>query len=436
MPATNLPDDPRDVDFEEYVAAVCQAAGLFVELNLLERETVDLLQLDVLTTAYDQALPILRLIEAKSGKNWGSTDIFKVRGAMHHLRDASGAFVVREDKFGLDIYKQLAEKMGIIFVHAPDCQPDQFSALVDPQTLDENDIWAWRFCYWVQRKMLDHLRDWRKTTPGVSRFDAVLQYAFEITSGIFFTSTVADRVERLYDAFGRNRNISARCSSEIEGGQFADEVEKISTSMFTRTFYKCEYNVIHQACWVEHQSRLALLKAAVDYQSYMDAGEKDRAANIWRVRIGGTVHEFPSVAFPNRFDTALDEIRQEPHFRRYPLVWQWFLGAFGGFILLDYEDREYELLAQKAGIPVAAIPDAFAAYDKLYPVQGGWFAETPNTNIRLLKLYSGPLRGIGANYRRILYSPDQTFDRLALTGQYTRNDLVEWNNMAVRVLTS
>ena len=66
------------------MAAIYQSSGLFVERDVTQREEVDLLQLDVITTDYDQKHPALQLVEAKSG-NWGFADIFKIRGWMGHV---------------------------------------------------------------------------------------------------------------------------------------------------------------------------------------------------------------------------------------------------------------------------------------------------------------------------------------------------------------
>ncbi|HHY08263.1 MAG TPA: hypothetical protein GX530_07030 [Corynebacteriales bacterium] len=436
MASAKLPDDPRGIDFEEYVAAVCQAAGLYTELNLIERETVELLQLDVLTTDYSVTPPFLRIIEAKSGKNWGSTDLFKIRGAMHHLGVTAGAFAVREERDGLEIYKDLAEEMDIIFVHAPECEKEHIAELVSVEDVHDADIWAWRFSYRLQRKMLDDLRRWRKLAAGVKGSEAVLRYAFEITSGIFFTATVADRVSRLYDAYSENRDLAARCAAEIEIGDFIEGAKEISPEIFRRTFYKHEYNPVQVATMIEHQSRLALLKAAVDYQMCIEGGIIDRAYKTWRIIHGQNVHEIPAIFFPTRFEDALQEIMKEPYFRRYPLLWQNFLGIFGGFILLDYEEEEYKLLSKRSGIPVDAIPQAFAVYDKLFPVDGGWFIQPKLSNIRLLKLYPSPMRGIGANFKRVMYADPQEFEQLKLSGLYTRSDLIAWNNVAARVLTT
>ena len=109
---------------------------------------------------------------------------------------------------------------------------------------------------------------------------------------------------------------------------------------------------------------------------------------------------------------------------------------FGGFILKDYQDRDYVRLAEKSGIPVEALPQAFAAFDKLFPVDGGWFRDDSNSNVRVLVLYPVPLRGVGANYRRALYTKDRKFEQLDVTKIHTRKDLSKWNNAVVELLTA
>jgi len=67
----------------------------------------------------------------------------------------------------------------------------------------------------------------------------------------------------------------------------------------------------------------------------------------------------------------MEEIRKDKYLHLYPIFWQWFTWVFGGFVLLDVEKDELELLSAKTGIPVEEIPNAFAAYDKLFPISGG-----------------------------------------------------------------
>lgn len=108
---------------------------------------------------------------------------------------------------------------------------------------------------------------------------------------------------------------------------------------------------------------------------------------------------------------------------------------FGGFILKDYEEKEYEVLSQRTGIPKEEIPNALEAYQILFPREDGWFMDfSPTSNIKMLKMFSVPFMGIGANYRRLLYTESKEFKDLKLSGKHTLNDLIKWNNLTVEVL--
>jgi hypothetical protein len=117
------------------------------------------------------------------------------------------------------------------------------------------------------------------------------------------------------------------------------------------------------------------------------------------------------------------------------VLWQWFLWVGGGFLLLDRLEEEHAWLGEKAGLPVAEVPRALEAYDVLFPTDAGWFKDlSPNSHIRLLAMMPVPYHGMGANLRRLRYAPDQTYDGISLEGNYTRNDLVRWNNNLVAYL--
>ena len=62
----------------------------------------------------------------------------------------------------------------------------------------------------------------------------------------------------------------------------------------------------------------------------------------------------------------------------FPLFWQVFLWSWGGFLLTDCVDEQYEKLSQETGVPIAEIPLALQAFDKLFPTPGGWFRELAN----------------------------------------------------------
>jgi len=175
---------------------------------------------------------------------------------------------------------------------------------------------------------------------------------------------------------------------------------------------------------------LAILKNAIDYKLYKDAGIGNKTENV-KILGDITLMDF----LPLSFKKGLDVISKHRYFHMYPIFWQWFMWLFGGFILKDYEEKEHEVLSQKTGIPIEEIPNALEAYQILFPRDDGWLTDlSPNSNIKMMKMFPVPFMGVGANYRRLLYTESRNFEDLNLTGMHTLNDLIKCNNLTVEVL--
>jgi hypothetical protein len=57
-----------------------------------------------------------------------------------------------------------------------------------------------------------------------------------------------------------------------------------------------------------------------------------------------------------------------------------------------------------------------------------------NSNIKMMKMFPVPFMGVGANYKRLLFTESGEFKDLKLTGRHALNDLIKWNNLTVEVL--
>src|SRR5699024_1086048 len=84
------------------------------------------------------------------------------------------------------------------------------------------------------------------------------------------------RVDVLYDAYKTYPHLSAKLGHEIEGDEFGVEHDRIPTPIFQRTFFQCQRTDINISTYVEYRARLALLKSAVDFALYENAGFEDR----------------------------------------------------------------------------------------------------------------------------------------------------------------
>jgi len=440
MASITLPNLPKGKEFEEYISAFFQSSGnYYIERNIIERDIEDVLELDIITTDYNSFPPKIKLFEVKSG-DWGFSDLFKVRGWMDYLNIEEGVFIANKERGNLDFLKEKAKRLNIDLVVIPDLNrtKEVLSELVSNGIIEDVDISTWRFSYWVERNLLKKLNRKKKSFPDKKCFKALENYYFKVNSGVFFTENIVQKVDKLYSAFEKFPRISAKCGNEIIGNTFDEEYDSLPEQVYKDTYYECSYNDIQISTFVEHQARLAVLKNAIDYKLYKNAGIENKTKETSFLKIAGLDFEISLLdLLPVSFKKGLDEISKHKSFHKYPVFWQWFMWLFGGFILKDYEEKEYELLSQKTGIPIDEIPKALELYQILFPRVDEWFMDlSPNSNIKMLKMFPVPFMGIGANYRRALYTQSGKFEDLKLTGKHTLTDLFRWNNLTVEVLRS
>lgn len=430
-----LPEFPLGTEFEDFIAAHLQCDGLYVERNLIERDVEEVLELDIITTSYKDIIPNVKLYEIKSG-GWGFSEIFKIKGWLSYTNIEEGFLVIKEVKKNNDFYSSKAAELGVklIVVGEKKEKEDALSLIADHSCISEIDISAWRYAFWLERELIKYLKTLKKNSPTVAGFNIVDKYYQCIKGGIFFLSNTSERLDKLYDLYKLYPNISGRCGNEMIGGDFNDEKSVIPKKVFEATFYNCERNLIQVSTLVEYISRLTILKNAVDFYLFEKAGDIRGDKIVFQ--IGD--QKLSMLSFlPQSFRVGIDDLSKHKYFRNYPIFWQWFIYIFGGLIIEDYKESEYRLLSEKTGIPIDEIDNALNVFDVLFPTEGGWFTKTSNSNIKLLKAFPMPFRGIGVNYRREIYlGEDGKYNQLKLTGKYTLKDIVKWNNLAYQILES
>jgi hypothetical protein len=435
-----LPDLPEEKELEEYVSAHLQSSGLYIERNIIERAEEEVLELDIVVTDYESGTPQVKLLEVKSG-SWGFPDIFKVRGWMDYLNLSTGAFVASRNKKNFDFISQKANQLDIrlVLIHDFAKASELLESISGSHKMNKVDIGLWRFSYWVERNLLRYLNACKRSDKEKKCFRAIEDYYLRVNSNIFFMENLVDRLLALYKEFQEHPHISAKSAHELEGDDFDDDHVQIPIDLFKRAFYAYEYNILQVTTFVEHRARLAILKNVVDYLLYKRAGDTTRTDTKRAVPCFDAQHpDRPSSLhvdiMPAHLRVPLQALSGHAYLACYPRFWQWFLWAFGGFILKDYEEKEYELLSNKSGIPLSEIPNAFKAYDILFPLQGGWFVEPKSSSVRIMQMFPVPFRGVGANYRRYLYPGTGKLSDLKLTGRHTVGDLVGWGNLLYNVL--
>ncbi|MFI2741621.1 hypothetical protein ACG2LH_02680 [Zhouia sp. PK063] len=427
-----LESNPIEYDYEDYICAFFQSGGLYVERSVIHRETEEILELDIITTDFSTKSTDKKLVEIKSGK-WGFNEIFKVKGWLVYLDISDGIFIVKKERNSFDYFEKKSQELGITLIDNSDLSKTNESLKgFLHQKANEKEIETLRFSYLLERKLLKQIKDLKKSKPNFKSFQYLDDYFFKVNSGSFFTNNPIDRIKQLFGVYLKYKNLTAKICHELEHGIYKDNIEELSPESYKKLFYKVENSPLHISLYVEHISRVTILKSCTEYliKNHEDTfGKKNFLESIDYLEI------------PNTIKKGLDELVKEPFFYKYPIFWQFFTYVMGGFILTDLKDVEYKYISENTGIPIEHIPNAFESYNKLFPKDDGWMYNLPKSNIEWHRFFSIPFCGVGANHRRFLHLADldekkQTYDKLAelVNGDKTMTDLSKWNNLGYEIL--
>jgi hypothetical protein len=421
-----LVDAPVGKDLEDFVAALLQLGRVYVEKNIVQR---DILELDVVTTAYDQDIPHQTLVEVKSGE-WGLSDIFKVAGWMKYLNMKDGAFVVTKcPTQQLDSIDKVSADLGIKLVVIDDFakSAEIMSSKGFNSTATPYLHWTWRYSFWVERQLLDILRMARKNNESMEAPRRALEYYDLVNHGIFFRSSPVNRVSHLYEAYASHPKLTLGAASELAGTGYNPETPSQNNTFLKEAMHEGKHPILQACMYLEHRARLSILKNAVECICKREAGEiaTDSSGMI-------NLHNLPISILPQNFRNGLETIAVNPNYRLFPLFWQVFLWGWGGFILTDRIDEEYSALAEQTGLTKEEIPKALDLMDLFFPQDKKWFWQNESVSYRLVKMVPTGFQGIGAYQRRLRHKLAK-YNDLGYK-DYTGNDLAKWETATARLL--
>jgi hypothetical protein len=226
--------------------------------------------------------------------------------------------------------------------------------------------------FWAQRELLKRLRA-EKKKDDVIRETVVkaLEYQRLINDAVFFTPDVPTRVNELLQAHMGHRVLARSIALELDTGK-VDYENPANTTTFKNALFGGEHFSVQGAFYLAHRARLYILKAAVDYAVGMKCGTiKKMIAKIAGKEIPLNASTYAA------FEKAVNELSLLKSFMRLPVFWQTFMWSWGGFILTDRQDKEYERLSQETGVLVDEVPLAISAFDKLLPVPADGSSNPP-----------------------------------------------------------
>lgn len=425
-----LSKNPTGWELEDVVSAHLAARRVFVETGVTERDPTDILELDVVWTDYSREGTKRIPIEVKSGQ-WGIGDIFKFFGWTRYLDLEPGLFVClkvpsRTDETTL---KRLCERVGISLIHMKslDEVSERLTPLGLPEPIYKTSPELWRYSFWARRRLLKALNEGINQKVCAETAKVAKDYVKLVNDAIFFEPDVRSRVESLLQAHWKHPRLSKALAAETAGKKVSLD-QPPDTPVFDAALYRGAHFPVQTVFYLEHRARVAIVKSAVDYILARDAGVLPKKI----LRIFDDQVDLGEAQLHGRFVEATKILERAKSFRCYPVFWQSFLWGMGGFVLVDRVDEEYERLSRESGLPAGEIDDALNLWDKLFPVDGGWFVQPKNDGRRLLKLMPAALRGIGAFSRLMTLGLDE-YSQLRVN-DLTTSRLVQDHNTAVRLL--
>lgn len=435
MTTITLPKIPVGESLEDYVAAFLQCGGYYTEKSLIETGETQVMELDIMAWKPANRPPQHELFEVKGG-NWGFPEVFKVYGWKTYLlpRGVQSAYLVapkggRTTKV-LDYIRDKCAEIGISLITHSDLTSLEteikFLGLA-PATTNELDHAMWRFSFWLERQMQQVVISSRRSMPGYKGPNELYQYQELIRNGFLQARDVRDRLASLYAAHFEHQQLAKTVAAELDGKGWIAE-NPPSGSHWTAALYNCQHLLVQAAMYLEHRSRLSILKAAVEYALLEGHGVLPPTRTIKFLGL-----ELIADYLPSSFHNAVRELKAIDGYEKIPVLWQSFLWKWGGFFLTDQESAEKTALAEEVGMTVTAVDQALALYGTLFPLPDGWMYESQGT--RFMKLFPCAFRGLGVNYRRRRLgaaSIDEAFG--SSPHLHLRTNIGRWNNSTVSLL--
>lgn len=432
-----LPKLPKGKDLEDWVAAWFQTAGYYVEKNMTAQESgSQMLELDAVATRYDGSSPKPVLVEVKSGATWGYSDLFKVLGWMQFLGIPEGLLVASQPKANTaDFIDSVEASLGphglkaTVIPSSGQLRNAFKAAGYSTKNFDMALMRIWRFSYWIEREMVEQLKHQAKSTTKLLGPTWAWEYYRLVNDEVFFVPDPRNQADVLYGAFMEHPRLTLTCALEMKTGEFDPQAPRQDLDNLDEALFKGKHPLLQATMYTEHRARIAIMKRAVDYLWGVERGVFQEPAQFELFSPGPALWKLPA-----SFKAGLNWLRTAPGYRQYPLFWQIFMWAWGGFLLADREPEELTAIGKQAGLTLPEARQAIRAMDKLFPIQNGWLRQHPTADYRFTVLMPVPFMGIGAYYR-LSANELENYSELNNT-KYTAKDLSIWHNSFVDLLNA
>jgi hypothetical protein len=435
-----LPNIPKDRYYEDFVAAELCAIGYYIERSIEQRDPTQVLELDIVTTKFTAEGVNKTICEVKSG-GWGISDVFKVKGWLDYLIYDKGLFVtLNSTNADYDKLKEIAHKIRIDLVNlvitAENRDISELNQAYGETSLDTNlhdcIVTVLRYAYALERNFVTYARTLTKSQDLQSYVD-INDFIYIVNQHSFFQENSTARITEIFGAYTKYKNLTAKTDYEMLTGHYKSDADDVilSTGSYNELYYKVtpKKTPLHIAQYAELVCRLTILRLCVEETGFTP-------------NINDFLRSLQQMTLPNNLQSGILELKSHKYYYLYPYFWQIFVYVFGGIILKDKLDDEFELLSKITGIPTDEIGNALSAFDILFPLQdGNWLFDVStksDSHLRILMFAPTPLYGLGANFRRLVYrkTNEVKFEEFGkqLKGLHTYNDLLKYNQILIKYL--
>lgn len=436
----------KDHAYEDYTYAALHCGGWFVEPNVIERDLLHqpLFECEaVLRKPFGSAGDRLLVLESKSGNGWGGKDVVQLLGRARYVDAEGSIFAYRGTPQRNDWDHRITDRLrevGLRMVKTVDkdlptaqmmMAPFYGSLAIPPRSFDSVLYETLLLSYTMQRLVLRSVR-WTAGYAGQPSVPAALvaarQWNEQVVESMPLIARPTERLVRQEASFQNfGRLLALRVAHEL--GHLPAGQKHLSKKMMESG----EVKLVQAALLLQHVARLSQMASVVEIAHLPDATQ--RSATV-----------MSQVGLRQHWRERVLSLADLPESARWPLLWQTYLTAWGGFLIEKRRDEELEMLGHEVGLSRLATEHGLKALDTFFPQKDfkKWQTTTKD-GLETLILVPPAVRGLGVLHRlrrQGMYGLDETGHALvaeALTDKYgvaasAANRMADWHDVGIRTM--
>lgn len=386
-----LPEELKGKEYEEAVAAYLKANGYFIEKRaILRHKGRELFELDIVASPSNEHINDRILIDAKSGRKTGFSDIFKIYGWRMFLDIPKGC-VIRKNKpdendiITLENYYNDLKMSWEVFnledvaLDISTTFPTVFS--ITDELVIHHFLKSWWFSI-AERIAFTKYQCFTKSCEDKKLVEKVKKYE-TVCNLSFFEKSPLKRVKALYEAFKENPRITNECIKYL-----STQTNKSERSLKNEIFETEKHLWVQYVSLLEHRARYLIIKCAVELLQ--------QSESIIGWAQFSKEHLFSTT--PENFKKGYYALNKSKHLFKIPNLLQVFIESFGGFYI-ESNDDDLRLLSEITDIPLDDIVECLNIIDIFFPTSGnGWFFSSKD--LKIMKCIPAFARGIGSFMRK------------------------------------